>query len=102
MASLTKRWMLGTYQGSVQPVHLQAYFDEFCFRFNRRNSRKRGMLFCRLLEQSVEAPPVTEAGLLKRSVPKAKPTTPPDLKRVHTNALDIKVRPKPWRRSPSL
>lgn len=94
--------MLGTYQGSVQPVHLQAYLDEFCFRFNRRNSKKRGMLFYRLLEQSVEAPPATEAALLKRSVPKSKPTTPPDLKRVHANTLDIKVRPKPWRRSPNL
>ncbi|MHB1209133.1 MAG: hypothetical protein ACYC1I_05440 [Acidimicrobiales bacterium] len=57
------------------------------------------MLFYRLLEQSVEAPPVTEAALLKRTKPKAKPTTPPDLKRVHADTLDLKVRPKPWRRA---
>lgn len=82
--------------------HLQAYLDEFCFRFNRRKSRKRGMLFYRLLEQSVEAPPVTAANLLKRSVPKSKPTTPPDINSVHANTLDIKVRPKPWRRAPEM
>ena len=50
--------MLPTHQGSVQPVHLQAYLGEFCFLFNLRNSRKRGILFYRLFEQSVEAPPV--------------------------------------------
>jgi hypothetical protein len=52
-----------------------------------------------LVKQSVEAPPVTEAALLKRTKPKAKPTTPPDLKRVHADTLDLKVRPKPWRRA---
>ena len=50
--------MLATHQESVQPVHLQAYLGEFCFLFNLRNSRKRGILFYRLFEQSVEAPPV--------------------------------------------
>jgi transposase-like protein len=99
VASLTKRWILSTYQGSVQPVHLQAYLDEFCFRFNRRNSRKRGMLFYRLLEQSVVSPPVTEQVLLKRSKPKSRPTTPPSIKRVHAVTLDIKVKSKPWRRA---
>ena len=102
MASLTKRWLLGTYQGSVQSVHLQANFDEFCLRFNRRNSRKRGILFYRLLERSFKAPPVTEVALLKRTKPRARPTIPPDLRRVHANTLDIEVRPKPWRRLPSL
>jgi hypothetical protein len=33
--SLLKRWLLGTHQGAVQEVHLQAYLDEYTFRFNR-------------------------------------------------------------------
>ena len=35
VASLVKRWILGTHHGSVQPGHLEAYLDEFVFRFNR-------------------------------------------------------------------
>lgn len=42
VASLLKRWLLGTHQGSVRPEHLQAYLEEFTFRFNRRRSRSRG------------------------------------------------------------
>lgn len=57
IASLFKRWLLGTHQGSVDPRHLQAYLDEFTFRFNRRTSRRRGLLFYRLLELAVDAPP---------------------------------------------
>jgi transposase-like protein len=29
IASLCKRWLLSTHQGSVDPVHLQSYLDEF-------------------------------------------------------------------------
>lgn len=50
VASLTKRWLLGTHQGAVEADHLQAYLNEFCFRFNRRSSRSRGMLFFRLMQ----------------------------------------------------
>jgi transposase-like protein len=57
-ASLVKRWLLGTHQGAVEPAHLQAYLDEFRFRFNRRTARQRGLLFYRLLEQSVVTDPV--------------------------------------------
>ncbi len=39
VASLAKRWLLGTHQGSVEPAHLASYLDEFVFRFNRRRSR---------------------------------------------------------------
>lgn len=61
IASLLKRWILGTHQGSVVPVHLQSYLEEFTFRFNRRTSRSRGLVFRRLLEQAVVTNPVTEA-----------------------------------------
>jgi transposase-like protein len=59
VASLLERWLLGTHQGSVSPEHLQAYLNEFAFRFNRRSSRRRGLLFYRLLEQAAIAPPTT-------------------------------------------
>lgn len=54
VASLLKRWLLGTYQGAVSHEHLDYYLDEFTFRFNRRRSRSRGLLFYRLLEQAVQ------------------------------------------------
>jgi len=57
VASLLKRWLLGTHQGRVSSEHLDYYLDEFTFRFNRRTSRYRGKLFYRLLQQSVEVPP---------------------------------------------
>ncbi len=41
VASLLKRWLLGTHQGGVQQHHADAYLDEFVFRFNRRTSRDR-------------------------------------------------------------
>ena len=59
VASLLKRWLLGTYQGAVQPKQLEYYLDEYTFRFNRRKSRSRGLLFYRLLEQSVATKPLT-------------------------------------------
>ena len=54
VASLLKRWLLGTHQGAVRPQHLDYYMDEFTFRFNRRSSNHRGLLFYRLLEQAVQ------------------------------------------------
>lgn len=60
VASLLKRWLLGTHQGAVRPSHLDYYLDEFTFRFNRRTSRSRGLLFRRLLEQAVLVEPWTE------------------------------------------
>ena len=65
VASLVKRWILGTHHGSVQPAHLDAYLDEFVFRFNRRTSNLRGMLFYRLLQQAVVTEPVTYNNVVK-------------------------------------
>ena len=59
VAALLKRWLLGTHQGAISPEHLDSYLDEFTFRFNRRTSRSRGLLFYRLLEQSMLTEPVT-------------------------------------------
>lgn len=59
IASLLKRWIFGTHQGSVLPLHLQSYLEEFTFRFNRRTSRSRGLVFRRLIEQAVITKPTT-------------------------------------------
>lgn len=59
IASLLKRWLLGTHQGRVEKKHLQAYLDEYVFRFNRRKSAQRGLLFYRLLEAAVQTKATT-------------------------------------------
>jgi len=65
VSSLLKRWVLGTHQGSVVPEHLQSYLEEFTFRFNRRTSRSRGLVFRRLLERAVATGPITERDVTK-------------------------------------
>jgi transposase-like protein len=69
VASLLKRWLLGTHQGAVRPTHLDYYLDEFTFRFNRRTSRSRGLLFYRLVEQAVVLEPVLTRSLVGGSGP---------------------------------
>ena len=73
VASLLKRWLLGTHQGAVAPRHLPYYLDEFTFRFNRRKSRSRGKLFFRLMQQAVTTPPATYDTMVKRQKPIAQP-----------------------------
>lgn len=58
VASLLKRWCLGTHQGAIRRTHLDYYLDEFTFRFNRRTSKARGLLFFRLMTQAVRTQPV--------------------------------------------
>jgi transposase-like protein len=65
VASLLKRWLLGTHQGAVSREHLDYYLDEFTFRFNRRNSRSRGKLFLRLAEQAVAVGPAPYKSMVK-------------------------------------
>jgi hypothetical protein len=57
VSSLLKRWLAGTLQHGVSPDLLAYYLDEYAFRFNRRKSRARGMLFYRLLQQAVATDP---------------------------------------------
>ena len=63
VASLLQRWLLGTHQGAVQHSHLEYYLDEYTFRFNRRSSKSRGLLFYRLLSQAIDLGPVLESAL---------------------------------------
>ena len=57
VASLLKRWLIGTHQGGIQHQQLDYYLDEFTFRFNRRRSQARGLLFHRLAQQAVAVGP---------------------------------------------
>jgi len=59
-----KRWALGVYHG-LRPKHLQAYLDEFVFRFNRR--RTPAAAFERLLGLSLSLEPATYNILVGRS-----------------------------------
>lgn len=69
IAALLKRWLLGTHHGAIDPKHVDGYLDEFVFRFNRRTSRSRGMLFYRLMQQSVVALPATYADIRDKHFP---------------------------------
>jgi transposase-like protein len=64
--SLIKRWIMGTLQGSYSKKHIPYYFDEYTFRFNRRKSKSRGMLFYRLLQNAVRLEPVTYAKIVAK------------------------------------
>ena len=75
--ALVKRWVAGTLQGSVSPEHLQAYLDEWAFRFNRRHSRSRGLLFYRLMSQAVIAEPIAYRDLRKAGRTRSAPLPPP-------------------------
>lgn len=63
VASLMKRWLLGTHQGGAQSSHLHYYLDEFTFRFNRRRARSRGKLFYELVRQGLMVDPTTVQSL---------------------------------------
>jgi len=57
-AALLKRWLLGTHQNYIGEQYLPYYLDEYTFRYNRRKSKSRGLLFQRLIEQGVLHVPV--------------------------------------------
>ncbi len=59
IASLLKRWLLGTHQSYLNKNKLEYYLDEYVFRYNRRTSTSRGLLFLRLIEQAAITAPVS-------------------------------------------
>ena len=99
IASLFKRWVLGTHQGSVGWDHVALYLDEFVFRFNRRRSRHRGLVFLRLMELAVEHSAVRYKDLtpnVGRS--KGQPRTPPPtVGRGLTASVERPRADRPWR-----
>lgn len=98
VASLAKRWLLGTHQGSVDETHLQSYLNEFVFRYNRRRSRSRGLVFYRVLELAVAHDPVRYRDLIVDPQPKPAPPTPPR-RRGHPPSMDRPRAARPWRAS---
>ncbi|OGV71281.1 MAG: hypothetical protein A3K18_01975 [Lentisphaerae bacterium RIFOXYA12_64_32] len=96
IASLAKRWLLGTHQGSVDDAHLPSYLNEFTFRFNRRRSRSRGMVFYRVLQLAVAHDPVRYQDLIVTQRPRAKPPVAP---RTHGRppSLERQAADRPWR-----
>lgn len=97
VASLLKRWLLGTHQGAVEADHLQAYLDEFAFRFNRRRSEFRGLLFRRLLEQAVQVEPVSYRSLVVNPSPKLTKPQPPITHRTYPSLSTGTPPVRPWR-----
>ena len=95
VASLCKRWLLGTRQGSVDAAHLPAYLNEFVFRFNRRRAASRGMVFYRVLQLAAGHEPVRYVDLLASKKPRR-------AKRAeggtgHPPSLERPAADRPWR-----
>lgn len=96
--SLVKRLLQGTYQGGGSHEHLQEYLDEYVFRFNRRHTRNRGLVFMRLLQRALASPPVTYRDLVRISRPKA--TSPIGVHtptRMRPGTLEVTREDLPWR-----
>jgi len=96
VASLAKRWLLSTHQGSVDEAHLQSYLDEFVFRFNRRRSASRGLVFYRLIEFAAGHDPVRYRNIAAGSRPRKIPPTPPAAWG-HPPSLERPPAARPWR-----
>jgi transposase-like protein len=67
IASLLKRWLLGTHQSYLNKNKLEYYLDEYVFRYNRRTSTSRGLLFLRLIEQAVNTAPVSYKEIINQN-----------------------------------
>jgi hypothetical protein len=86
---------IGSRNGRSHEAHLQSCLDEFVFRFNRRTSRSRGLVFYRVLELAVGHEPVRYRDFIVSPQPKRRPPTgggwghPPRLDRPPAN--------RPWR-----
>jgi len=96
VASLAKRWLLGTSSGAVEEDHLPSYMNEFVFRFNRRRSRSRGLVFYRMLTLTVGHDPVRYHDLIANKRP-AKTTRVPPKTRGKPSSLERPPAERPWR-----
>ena len=96
VASLAKRWLLSTHQGSFDQAHLPSYLNEFVFCFNRRRSRSRGLVFYRVLELAVRHDPVRYRDIVAQ--PRPRPgRRPPSRIRGRPPSLDRLAAQRPWR-----
>jgi len=96
VASLAKRWLLGTHQGSVDAAHLPGYLNEFVFRFNRRRSRSRGLVFYRVLELATTHDPVRYRDLIANPRTGTAPRQPPGT-RGRPPSMERPPAGRPWR-----
>ncbi len=96
IASLAQRWLLGTHQGAVDEAHLASYLNEFVFRFNRRRSRSRGLVFYRVLELAAAHDPVRYRDLIVNTRPAATQRLAPGT-RGHPASLERPPANRPWR-----
>ncbi|MDN5825519.1 MAG: IS1595 family transposase [Micrococcaceae bacterium] len=98
--ALVKREIEGTYQGAGSVEHLQEYLDEFIFRFSRRHSRWRGLVFMRLLQRAVTSDPVTYQHLIR--TPRSKNVPPPGVTGPRSQPGSLQPTPagRPWRSGP--
>lgn len=95
--ALAKRSLDGTYQGTGSTGHLPGYLDEFVFRFNRRHSRNRGLVFMRLLQRAATGDRVTYRDLVR--VPRSKKVRPAGVSgpRAQPGSLQADAMVRPWR-----
>ena len=98
VSSLAKRWLLGTHQGSGDHAHLPSYLNEFVFRFNRRRSRSRGLVFYRVLELAAAHDPLRYRDLIVNPRPSAR-ARPPPRTRGRPASLERSPADRPWRAS---
>jgi transposase-like protein len=69
VASLLKRWLVGTHDCGWGAQHVEAYLDEFVFRFNRRQSNAPGLPFYRLLQDAVAMKKLNQDVIVLRPKP---------------------------------
>jgi transposase-like protein len=100
VSSLAKRWLLGTHQKAVDDAHLASYLSEFVFRFNRRRSRSRGLVFYRVLELAAVHDPVRYRDLIVNPRPGARSPLPPPATRGRPASLERPSANRPWRAAP--
>lgn len=97
--ALAKRTIDGTYHGSVATGHMDEYLNEFVFRFKRRHSRHRGLIFMRLLQRAVAGDPITYRDLVRNSRPKTITPTGRTGPRNTPSTLNTGPAEHPWRQT---
>ncbi|MGO9957015.1 MAG: hypothetical protein ACLP50_13730, partial [Solirubrobacteraceae bacterium] len=78
----------------VDEAHLQSYLDEFVFRFNRRRSASRGLVFYRAMELAALHDPGRFRDLLAAKKPHPVPAA---RGWGHAPSLDRPAANRPWR-----
>jgi transposase-like protein len=98
VAALLKRWLLATHQGSASAGRLQDYLDEWVFRFNRRRSRHRGLVFYRVIQLAVGHEPVRYRQLIHEPRdPDDEPGGYPRGRGGRPESIKPQVKGYPWR-----